>query len=102
MAKKTYSVIVNGIEIKRSTDREYTHAIVWASDCGIIALGRSFSGSAILAQKARNQLHDGPIYREPAELVKLGANPDNYEQDPKHAKYRIVPGKWVIVPVALK
>ncbi|WP_138751138.1 hypothetical protein [Paenibacillus sinopodophylli] len=99
MAKTIYSAVVNGVEVKRTTDRTYSHAVVWASDCGKMVKPKAFSGSLQLAQKARNQLNDGTFVKRPEDLIALGLDPEAYEVLDTNPIYRIVPGKWLIVPV---
>jgi hypothetical protein len=62
----------------------------------------AFSGSQVLAQKARNQLNDGTFVKRPEELQALGLDPKAYEVLDTNPAYRIVPGKWLVVPVAPK
>jgi hypothetical protein len=102
MAKTICSAVVNGIEVTRTTDRTYSHAVVWASDCGKMIKPKAFSGSLQLAQKARNPLNDGTFVKRPADLIDQGLDPEAYEVLDTNPAYRIVPGKWLIVPVAPK
>lgn len=48
--KKVFQVV--GAEFKRSTDREYTHAICWIFPDGSVKDTLSYCGSALLAEKA--------------------------------------------------
>lgn len=102
MAKTVYAAVVNGVEVTRTTHRTYSHAVVWASDCGNMVKASAFSGSQVLAQKARNQLNDGTFVKKAEELQALGLDPAAYEVLDTNPAYRIVPGKWLIVPVAPK
>lgn len=102
MAKATYSAVVEGKKITRSTNRTYTHAVVWVSEKKEIVKARAFAGSLSLAQKQVNKYATVGVYRAD-ELEGMGLNPDNFEALPdRNPDYRFLPGEIIVVPVELE
>lgn len=102
MAKSIYSATVGETKITRSTNRTYTHAVVWVSKIGNIVKPQAFAGSLVLAQKQVGRYTSDRIYRS-SELEALGLNPDDWEKLKEgNPEYRDVPGKIIIVPVELE